>query len=593
MLCEYCLPWGEITKLETGGFHIKIKSIEVHNFRSIKDIKFYPEDYSVLVGANNAGKSNLITVLRIFYEDNIKFNKKTDFPKFETNDNESWTEIEYSLITDEYDLLKEEYKGPDNTLKVRKYLLSDKLKLDSKQSNIFAYENGKLSENLFYGAKNISQAKLGDLIYIPDVQKIDDTLKLTGPSPLREIIKFVMSKVVKTSESFDNLNDSFERFNSDFREERSKEGFSLNEFTGQINQDLKDWEIEFKLDINPLKTDHIIKNLVSHDIIDENLDKSVGVKNLGQGLQRHLIYTLLKLSSQYSDRNPPKKKEFSPEFTLILFEEPEAFLHPQQQEILNSSLKTLSLGEEQQILITTHSSTFLSKNIEDITALIKLKRQLGSTNLYQVSEITQKAIIEQNSEMLDFLKEKCKDPDVDERIKRKIKRDFIDDTSEIQRMEEESMRYILWLDNERCCAFFADTVLICEGATEKIFIDYLIRNKWQYLTKNKIYVLDALGKYNIHRYMNLFNELGIEHSVLMDMDNNIGVHSLINQFIKDQSNDYTKKIDSFETDIEDFLGIPTPTRSDKKPLNVLWHYRKDKIPEDKIKALEKKINSVL
>lgn len=564
----------------------------MHNFRSIKDIKFYPEDYSVLVGANNSGKSNLITVLRIFYEDNIKFNKKTDFPKFKTNDNESWIEIEYSLTTDEYDLLKEEYKGQNNTLKVRKYLLSDKLKLDNKQSNIFAYENGKLSENFFYGAKNISQAKLGDLIYIPDVQKIDDTLKLTGPSPLREIIKFVMSKVVKTSDSFDNLNDSFERFNSDFREERSKEGFSLNEFTGQINQELKDWEIKFKLDINPLKTDHIIKNLVSHDIIDENLDKSVGVKNLGQGLQRHLIYTLLKLSSQYSDRNPPKKKEFSPEFTLILFEEPEAFLHPQQQEILNSSLKTLSLGKEQQILITTHSSTFLSKNIEDITALIKLKRQLGTTNSYQVSEITQKAIIEQNSEMLDFLKEKCEDPNVDEHIKLRIKRDFIDDTPEIQRMEEESMRYILWLDNERCCAFFADTVLICEGATEKIFIDYLIQNKWQYLTKNKIYVLDALGKYNIHRYMNLFKELGIEHSVLMDLDNNEGVHSLINQFIKEQHNNYTKKIDSFNKDIEDFLDIP-PARHDKKPLNVIWHYRKGMIPEDKIKALEEKIKFLL
>ena len=47
-------------------------------------------DYNVLVGANNSGKSNILTALRIFYEDGIKFNEKTDFPRFQTDDEESW-----------------------------------------------------------------------------------------------------------------------------------------------------------------------------------------------------------------------------------------------------------------------------------------------------------------------------------------------------------------------------------------------------------------------------------------------------------------------------------------------------------------------
>ena len=69
---------------------MKIKSITIHNFRSIKEAKFDPYDYSVLVGANNAGKSNVLTALRIFYEDGIKFNEKSDFSKFPTEDNENW-----------------------------------------------------------------------------------------------------------------------------------------------------------------------------------------------------------------------------------------------------------------------------------------------------------------------------------------------------------------------------------------------------------------------------------------------------------------------------------------------------------------------
>jgi len=69
---------------------VKMKSVKIHNFRSIKKATFMLNDYNVLVGANNSGKSNILTALRIFYEDGIKFNEKTDFPRFQTDDEESW-----------------------------------------------------------------------------------------------------------------------------------------------------------------------------------------------------------------------------------------------------------------------------------------------------------------------------------------------------------------------------------------------------------------------------------------------------------------------------------------------------------------------
>ena len=574
---------------------MKIKSITIHNFRSIKEAKFDPYDYTVLVGANNAGKSNVLTALRIFYEDGIKFTDKSDFPKFQTEDNESWIEIEYLLTDEEFSNLKEEYKNPDNILKVRKYLKSeDRTRVKANQSNIYGYENGVLSENLFYGAKNVSEAKLGSIIYIPEVAKTDETLKLTGPSPLRNIVTFVMKKVVKTSESFGSLNRAFEEFNSKFKEEASKDGFSLSKLRQEINKSLKEWEVEFNLNINPVRPEDIIKNLVSHHAIDKNLDKEIDVKYLGQGLQRHLIYTLLKLSSQYTEKKTYKKKEFSPELTLILFEEPEAFLHPGQQEFLNTSLKLLSSEEGQQIVVATHSPIFVSKNIEDIPALIKLKRVNGITQVFQVSKDKQKMIIEQNNELAQLLQSKLDDASVDNSTKNRIKK-IMGDTDDETRMEEEAIRYLLWLDSERCSAFFADIVLICEGATEKVFIDYLIKNKWNDLREKRIYILDAMGKFNIHRYMNLFKELGIYHSVLADKDENNNVHEFINQFIYEQKNELTKSIDFFDQDIETFLEINAPpsTRRDKRPLNVMWHYSKGKISEDKIDALKDKVDGLL
>jgi len=56
-----------------------------------------------------------------------------------------------------------------------------------------------------------------------------------------------------------------------------------------------------------------------------------------------LIYTLIRLSAKFTDDRPSsKKKDFAPEFTLLLFEEPEAFLHPSQQDRLNASLRLLA-----------------------------------------------------------------------------------------------------------------------------------------------------------------------------------------------------------------------------------------------------------
>lgn len=81
---------------------MKIKSIKIHNFRSIKEMIFNPYEYSVMLGANNAGKTNVITALRIFYEDDIKYIKNSDFPKFKTDDDESWIDIEYLLTDDEF-----------------------------------------------------------------------------------------------------------------------------------------------------------------------------------------------------------------------------------------------------------------------------------------------------------------------------------------------------------------------------------------------------------------------------------------------------------------------------------------------------------
>jgi hypothetical protein len=109
------------------------------NFRSIKDLTFRLNDYSLLIGPNNSGKTNIIDALRIFYEKE-KFDSE-DIPKFETDDQESWIEIDFQLTNEEFLNLKDDYKRDSNSLKVRKYLRSsDRSKVKSNQNNIYGYE---------------------------------------------------------------------------------------------------------------------------------------------------------------------------------------------------------------------------------------------------------------------------------------------------------------------------------------------------------------------------------------------------------------------------------------------------------------------
>jgi len=553
---------------------MKIIEITLHNFRSIKNQSFSLKPYSLLIGANNSGKTNIIDAIRIFYEKDLKFVPSRDLSKFETDDQESWIEIEFQLTDDEFANLKDEYKQKNNTLKVRKYLKSPNLnRVKPNQSNIYGYEKGSLSNNLFYGAENISRAKLGDVVYIPEVAKVDEYTKLSGPSAFRDSLNFVVRKVVKNSLSFESLSKSFIDFNEKFKTDASKDGISIQSFIDDVNREIKDWDVSFGVDINEIKPEEIIKNLVSHYLKEKYLpDSKMDITSFGQGLQRHLIYVLLKLSAKYKEIPVKKeKKEFSPDLTLILFEEPEAFLHPAQQEILNLSLSEIASAENQQVLISTHSTHFVSKNVDDIPSLLKLTKNGAETFIYQIDKESLQNILKENKKLKEILGKEIREEDI----------------------ELESIRYCLWLDPDRCCTFFANTVLICEGLSEKALIDTLIKNRSITLENSKTYILNAGGKYDIHRYMNLFSKLGIWHSVLFDGDNNSDKNKKINEFIQNNINPFTIKTYSFPNEFEDFLEITKVNDGYQKPLNIMWHYRNNKIKQEKIDELITIIKNLL
>ena len=527
---------------------MKLFSIKLHNFRGILDqeVQFHP--YSLLVGPNNAGKSTFIDGIRAFYEkDGFKFKPDNDFPFLKTADDESWVELKFSLSDVEHESLKDDYQVPDKTLCVRKLFQTKAKGADGKNAGgfIYAFKNdGTLSDDPFYGAKNVQSGKFGDLIYIPAVSKVDEHTKLTGPSALRDLLTDVMSDVVDGGKAYGVFATSVETFASTILKEKTKDDRSLEGFQESFNKLLEPWQTKFALRFPPPSAADIIKQMVSWDLLDEFHGKAQGVDYYGSGFQRHFIYSLIQLGAQYVGKKAAKKaKDFVPSLTLILFEEPEAFLHPPQQEILARSLMAMANKDNWQVICTTHSSHFVSRNADSIPAIVRVMRSGGNVEAFQISDTDWSAIVSANKAIEAIV---AKYP----KMQKELHQDDV-------QPEMEAVKHFLWLNSDRSGIFFANHALLVEGPTEVALINKLIDDGKIKGADCGLQVLDCLGKYNIHRFMNLLGHLGIAHSVIHDDDDNKDKHADLNQLIQSSKHaTLTHSIHPIAKDVETFLNIP-------------------------------------
>lgn len=561
---------------------MKLTHVSIHNFRGILDASMSFQSYALLVGANNAGKSTIIDCIRAFYEkDGFKFKKDSDFPLKGATDQESWIELSFALNDQEQDSLKDEYKTVESILKVRKYFQTSEKLHDGKNAagSILGYKSdGTLSNEPFYGAKNVQSGKFGDLIYIPAISKVDEHTKLSGPSALRDLITNIMSDVVEGSDAYQSLTDSVTAFAGSVRAIETDDKRSLSSFEEDLNSLLAPWQTNFNLKFTTPSTAEIIKSMLGWDIRDNHHDKPQGVEYFGSGFQRHFIYSLIRLGAKYVPQKVSKKaKDFTPPLNLVLFEEPEAFLHPPQQDDLARSLIKVSETDDWQIVCSTHSAHFVSRNANRIPAIIRARRADGVITTYQIDDALWNSIVDANQAI----------QQVADKYPRVQKRMQADDL----KPEMEAVKYFLWLNPDRAGMFFAQSVLLVEGPSETALINRLLDDDRLSLPHGT-YILDCLGKYNIHRFMNLLSALGVVHAVLHDDDDNKDEHQELNLLISDSKNsDFTQSVVTIPKDLETALSVTPPGSSHRKPQHLLYCFATNQIDDTKLKGFCLKVQS--
>lgn len=548
--------------------------VTIHNFRSIHEVSVRLEPLSLIAGANNAGKSNVIDAIRLFYGD-LKWDQERDAPKVDTDDDDSWVEIEFLPTDDELEQLKDEYKTEGGTFRVRNYVSPSKGSDGKSRSGYYAYENGALSDNLFYGAKNVGSGKVGHIVYIPAVSKVDENTKLTGPSALRDLISEVLNKVVASSQPYQDLTDAFRTFEGEIKSQVSEDGRSLETLEAEITEGLQGWDTSFTLGIHSVQPEEILKSLVKPQLTDETHGREVDQSRFGAGFQRHLVYTLIKLAAKYSKHaksGSGSKKEFTPRLTWILFEEPEAFLHPTQEEVLHDSLDELTSDNSTQVLLTTHSSQFVSRSVDALTRLIRLRRDGGVTAVYQLSQ-------GELDRMFDdaFLTDQG------------IQADGTTPAELNRAAAMASLKTELWLQPTRTTAFFSQRVILVEGPSETALYSYLVTRGIMPPPAPGLSVVDCLGKYNLHRFIALLSKFGVDHAVLYDGDGGGSKDVEVTAAVNSAKTDFTKKIVRLPGDVEAELGLtPLPRdKSHRKPQYILYHLESRQVDQERLDTVKR------
>ncbi|MDO8443877.1 MAG: AAA family ATPase, partial [Candidatus Azambacteria bacterium] len=95
-----------------------------------------------------------------------------------------------------------------------------------------------------------------------------------------------------------------------------------------------------------------------------------GLNELGQGTQRIIVASILKA---YLDILV-ERKIHTENPVLILFEEPEIYLHPRLKRTLNATLEKIAEQDNHQVIITTHDPYFVFQNFEEKKKIVSFEK---------------------------------------------------------------------------------------------------------------------------------------------------------------------------------------------------------------------------
>ena len=513
---------------------MKINKVHIHNYRSIQDAVISFQDYSIIVGENNVGKSNIVDAIRCFYGD-IRF-EESDFCKQANAGDTAWIEVEYDLTPVEYASLDEKYQIEENKLRINKNL--------TRGSGFRGYTKKGIERGTFYGSRKFKPEMLGKLIYVPAVVGVKESTKTSGASAMNSLLDLV-AKQGGLEKRFDEL------FEPVFNHMKS----CTRPIGDNISRAIASTGVGVDVAPRFVSFGEMLKFMMEISIRDRA--GTMDLNQIGTGTQRKIIAELIKYVGDFTLTTTEKgrkfediykeikkleeehalgKKIFSPELNVLLFEEPEVSLHPSAISDLATDLRNFASSPNNQVIATTHSSQLVSEDIMDLNSVIKVDRIGTKTQVFQ---------------------NKIPDSDLS------------------------AAKNLVYFDRPRSDMFFARKVVLMEGPTEYALYNYLRRTGAlpQNIAQN-ITVIDCVGKWPMPYFQRVLNNYNIRHAVLYDTDGD--PNRADNIAVRQEFSPLTDYSYGFPKDIETFCGIK---KQGNPAINIVRAFESGQVAPDKRAAI--------
>lgn len=525
---------------------MKIKKIEVENFRLLENIECNLEDdITLIVGKNNTGKTSFFEAIKLATSNDGKFifedftqssyatfiavhskyleSKKEGISEEEREELEKQLIVEIPKIKINFEI---EYNKENNEslIELSEFITDlENVRNDAKICISFEPRN---TLKLFQSFENRENKTIGLIKYLHENIKIlydtvcyaldkeSDFTRIIEDSFKTKIQKVVLFESIKAMRILDDTKgDSTNALSLGFSNYYNQRDKTNNQNVKDLEETLKGVSNELKIKyekvlesimsklekfgaktpitIPPIginskfDSEKVIKNNIQYLYKQDEIDLPESYNGLGYS---NLIYMILELAS-FIEKFKNSKEEKLSNFLVVLIEEPEAHMHPQMQQVFISQVSEVVKDAKKetdiqiQVIVTTHSSHILSESGIDTERGFNRIRYFNRLPTDTGYKITNQ----------DFNNLEIKD---DKRTFRFLRQ---------------------YLTLHKSDLFFADKVILVEGTTERMLLPQMIKKSAIALCNEYVSILEVGGAY-AHSFKEMLEFINVRTLIITDID---------------------------------------------------------------------------
>jgi len=529
---------------------MRIKTLEVVNYRALRDASIDLAPATVLIGENNCGKSAFLRALDLFFSGSPKVKPK-DFSDDNVGENIDITvhfseltpheasEFSSNLIDGELIVTRrlnaagskesgqffisarvnpefsscrnEEGKNAKKELYktlTEKYSLPKVSSADEINAHLEAWEDDPANEGAlkvqkvagFKGWQNVAVGKLREKTDFVFIRAMDDAEQIEGDknSPVKMLINTIAKQTIENTEKFKKFVEDANKQMAEITDPANVP--LLSEISGNLTSILSRYYKDSAIDTTWEPIIQIQPSFPTARIEVKNNNFVSGIDGVGHGLQRAIVLTVLQFMAERKAGQGGGSVTFDEAQSdiILAIEEPESFQHPTKQRLFANVLRALTVGFNKmsgiriQTISVSHSPLMISLPQCESVRMIRRVSEDGKPNV-RATEISLNSCAVRSAEVSGRKPEEAW-------------------------TGEQFGAKLHTFGSELAEGFFAKCVVLVEGVGDQAILNAAYKSRGRDPHAEGFVIVEVGGKASLDKPIIVFDELGVPCFWVFDND---------------------------------------------------------------------------